>query len=145
MLCKFDMAERNILLISCPYSCLIHPILSIFFFISNNFCMISDLCCHISVLNFSSELRAQQSEATPQPITVSSVLTTRPLPIRHKRIGTSRLAGGTAVSRIWAGRILHWAGSAYTWHWRLDIVLYKRSKRNENMSPCNGNRLNTVY
>ena len=52
----------------------------------------------ISVLNFSNELRALQSAATPQPITVSSVPTTRPWPIRQKRIGTSRMISVTRHS-----------------------------------------------
>ena len=33
----------------------------------------------------------------------------------------------TTASRFWAGTIPHW--TAYTWHWRIDIILYGGNMR----------------
>ena len=79
----------------------------------------------LHVLDASREPRVPQSEATPPPTIVSSVLTTP-----SKRICTSRMVHvpdtpGTAASRLRTGRILHW--TTYTRHRRKDIIFMKKT------------------
>ena len=66
------------------------------------------------------------------PTVVASVLTTRTW--AHDPSAKKGLAPAerhhtlaTTVSWFWAGTIPHWA--AYTWHWRIDIILYEGNMR----------------
>ena len=60
---------------------------------------------------------------TYSPFTdVSSVPTTRPWPVRPKRIGINCMVwhAGHNSESVLERKILHWA--AYLWYWRIDII-----------------------
>ena len=91
------------------------------------------------------QFRTRASESPrhlPPPTVKPNVLTTRLWRVRQKRIGTRWMASHIEHSSesILSKTILHW--TAYTWHWRIDIILYGGDMRTIHMYPC---RVKNIY
>ena len=75
-------------------------------------------------------MRASESRRHfPLPTVVSNILTTRRWSVRQNGLAPAERLHtlNTTANRFWAGTILHW--TAYTWHWRMNIILYKGDMR----------------